>query len=158
MWIISDNSHLVSARAVCVVQLISMAESRTERLHILLTASSSRHRLTCAYLIQPSLVSAGFLKKWMLPSNSSHAKMCNEKIEGTASSRRKYNFSHNYKYQLILHGKKFCSESTASVDFLITFTSFVSSMLWTSLVSRLHPLGTIECFLDCPKSAVLIFE
>ena len=47
------------ARAVHVVQLISTADNRTERLHVLLTASNSHHHSA----IQPLLMSAGFPKK-----------------------------------------------------------------------------------------------
>ena len=57
--ILSDNSHQASARAVCVVQLISMADSRTERLRVLLTASNSRYCIAHMYLIKPLLTSAG---------------------------------------------------------------------------------------------------
>ena len=60
---ISDHGHHASARTVCVVQVVPTADSRTERLHVLLTASSNRHRLTRTYLIQPSLMSPGFPKK-----------------------------------------------------------------------------------------------
>ena len=63
MQIISDDGLQANARAVCVVQLFSMADSRTERLHILLTASNSRHSITHTYLIQLSLMSVGFLKE-----------------------------------------------------------------------------------------------
>ena len=38
----SDDSHWASARAVRVVRLFPMADSRTERLHVLLPASNSR--------------------------------------------------------------------------------------------------------------------
>ena len=37
VWMISDNSHHTSARTVCVVWVIPMADSRTERLSVLLT-------------------------------------------------------------------------------------------------------------------------
>ena len=63
MRIISDDGNQTSARAVCVVQLISTADSRTERLHLVLTASNSRHRIARMYLIQPLLMLAGFPKK-----------------------------------------------------------------------------------------------
>ena len=43
MCIISGDCHRASARAGCVIQLVSMAESRTERLCLLLTASNSHH-------------------------------------------------------------------------------------------------------------------
>ena len=64
MRIISDDGHQVSARAISVVRHVSTAESRTERLRVLLTASTSRHCLTCTYLIQPSLMYAGFSNKF----------------------------------------------------------------------------------------------
>ena len=51
---ISDDSHHASARTVCVVRVLSMAESRTERLHVLLIMSSNHHHLTRTYLIQLS--------------------------------------------------------------------------------------------------------
>ena len=62
-WMISDDCHHASARTVCVVRVISTADSRTERLRVLLTASSNHHRLTRTYLIQPSLMSPDFPKK-----------------------------------------------------------------------------------------------
>ena len=43
---ISKDGHHTSARTVCVVGVISTANSKTERLHILLTASRNRHHLT----------------------------------------------------------------------------------------------------------------
>ena len=49
--------------SVCVVQLISMADSRTERLCLLLTACNS---IAHTYFIQPLLISAGF------PENKRH--------------------------------------------------------------------------------------
>ena len=63
MRIISDDGHWASARAVCVARLVSMDDSRTKRLCLLLTASNSRHCIVRTYLIQPSLMSAGFAKK-----------------------------------------------------------------------------------------------
>ena len=60
---ISDDGHQASARAIRVVRHVSTAESRTERLRVLLTASNSRHCLTRTYLIQPSLMYAGFSNK-----------------------------------------------------------------------------------------------
>ena len=59
MEIIQD-SHQASARPVHIVQLISKADSRTERLHVLLTVSNSHH---CIAHIQPSLMSVGFPKR-----------------------------------------------------------------------------------------------
>ena len=35
MEIVSDDDHQTSARSVCVVRLVSMVDSRTERLHLL---------------------------------------------------------------------------------------------------------------------------
>ena len=43
MRIISDDDQQTSARAVCVVRFVSTADSRTEKLYILLTASNSCH-------------------------------------------------------------------------------------------------------------------
>ena len=60
---ISDNGHHASARTVCVAQVVPTADSRSERLRVLLKASSNRNRLTRAYLIQLSLTSQGFSKK-----------------------------------------------------------------------------------------------
>ena len=68
-----------SARAVRVVQLISMTDSRTERLRVLLPASNSS--LNCSYvpyIIQPSLMSAGFPMKLTPPSDSSHTETCSK--------------------------------------------------------------------------------
>ena len=63
MRIVSDDGRRASARAVRVLQLVSTADSRIERLCLLLTASNSRHCITRAYLIQLSLMSASFPKK-----------------------------------------------------------------------------------------------
>ena len=60
--ITADDSQEASARTVCVVQLVSMADSRTERLHILLIVSNGCHCIVRMYLIQMSL-SVGFPKK-----------------------------------------------------------------------------------------------
>ena len=54
----SDDGHRASARAVRVVQLFSMADSRTERLRVLLPASNCRRYIARTY--RPSLMSAGF--------------------------------------------------------------------------------------------------
>ena len=61
--IISDDGHWASTRLFCVVQLISMTDSRTERLYVLLTASNSRHHITHMYLIQPVDGFFGLLKE-----------------------------------------------------------------------------------------------
>ena len=79
MQIVFDDSLWTSARAVDVVQLVSTADSTTERLCVLLTASNSRHCITPMCLIQPSLMSAGFPKKSTPPLNSCRTKMCSEK-------------------------------------------------------------------------------
>ena len=63
-----------------------MADSRTERLCILLTASSNRHHLTRMYLIQPSLMSPGFPKKKTPPSNSSRPRI----VAAQNEQRNKY--------------------------------------------------------------------
>ena len=61
---ICDDGHQASARPFfIVVRVVPMADSRTESLRVLLTASSNRHRLTRTYLIQPSLMYPGFPKK-----------------------------------------------------------------------------------------------
>ena len=75
MQIISDNDHRNRAKAVHVVRVVSTADSRTERLHVLLTASNSCHCIARMYLIEPSLISAGFPKKEMPPSNSSRPRI-----------------------------------------------------------------------------------
>ena len=63
MEIISDNGHRASTRVVHVVLLVSAADSRTERLRLLLTASNSRHYIPRMCLIQLSLMSADFPNK-----------------------------------------------------------------------------------------------
>ena len=68
---VSDDGHHASTRTVCVVRVVPTADSRTEKLHVLLTASSDCHHLTCTYFIQPSLMSPGFPKKETLSSNRS---------------------------------------------------------------------------------------
>ena len=55
-----DDGHWASARAVRVVQLFSMADSRTEKFRVLLPASNSRRCIALTYLVQPSLISVGF--------------------------------------------------------------------------------------------------
>ena len=57
MRMISDDT---SARSVYVVRVVPTADSSTEKLCILLTASSNRHHM---YLIQLSWTSSGFPKK-----------------------------------------------------------------------------------------------
>ena len=49
---ISDDSRHASARTVHVILVIPMADSRTERLCMLLTASGNCHNVTRTYLIQ----------------------------------------------------------------------------------------------------------
>ena len=56
----SGDGHHASTRAVRVVRVVSTADSRTERLCVLLTVSSNRYRLTHTYLIQPSLTKNGW--------------------------------------------------------------------------------------------------
>ena len=51
------NGQKSSTRAVCAVTLVSTADSRTVRLHVLLTVSKSRHYIAGTYLIQPLLMS-----------------------------------------------------------------------------------------------------
>ena len=55
------NKHCCTAGKIHHVYL-------TERLRVLLTASNSRHCIACTYLIQPSLMSAGFPMKYTPPS------------------------------------------------------------------------------------------
>ena len=63
LWMISDNGHHASTWTVCVVRVIPTADSRTERLCVLQTASCNYHCLIHAYLIHLSLMSLGFPKK-----------------------------------------------------------------------------------------------
>ena len=49
MRIIFYDGHGASARAVRVVRLVSTADSRTERLHLLLTMPNSRHCIAHLY-------------------------------------------------------------------------------------------------------------
>ena len=60
----SDDGHQASVRAVCVIQLFSMADSRTERLCVLPPASNSCRCIAHTYLILPLLMSAGFPMKY----------------------------------------------------------------------------------------------
>ena len=60
---ISDYGHRASAWAVRFVRLLSMADSRTERLRLLLTASNSRHCIACTYVPYPAIVDVGRLSK-----------------------------------------------------------------------------------------------
>ena len=60
MQMISADSLRASTRAIHVAQLSSMADSRTERLHVLLTASNSRHCITHMY---PAVVDVCGLSK-----------------------------------------------------------------------------------------------
>ena len=89
MRIISDGGHRVSAGVVRVIQLVSTADSRTERLRLLLIASNSCHSIHCiarTYLIQPSLMSAGFPKR--RPRIVAAPKRAAKKVVATASDRR----------------------------------------------------------------------
>ena len=79
--IISDDGHYASTRTVCVVRAVPTADSRTERLRILLTASSNCHRLTRTYCIQLSSMSPGFPNKETPPSNSSCPQIVAAQIE-----------------------------------------------------------------------------
>ena len=67
MWtctqVISDDNHQASTRAVCVVELFSIADGRTERLRVLLTVSSNCHCFTRTYLIQLLIVDVSGLSK-----------------------------------------------------------------------------------------------
>ena len=56
---ISDNGYHPSTRTVCVVRVVPTADSKSERMCVLLTVSSNRYRLTHTYLIQPSLTKNG---------------------------------------------------------------------------------------------------
>ena len=58
-----EIKHWASVRAVRVIRLISTADSRTERLRLLLIASNGRHCIARMYLIQLSLRSVDFPKK-----------------------------------------------------------------------------------------------
>ena len=52
----SDDGHQASARAVRVVQLFSMAESRTEWLRVLLPASNSRRCIAGIHRPFPAII------------------------------------------------------------------------------------------------------
>lgn len=58
--IISADGHGASTKTVHVVQLVSTG---TERLHLLLTTSSSCHCIARVYLIHPPLMSVGFFQR-----------------------------------------------------------------------------------------------
>ena len=88
MQMISDDGHQASTRAVCVVWLISAADSRTERLCVLLTASNSRHCIAHTCLIEPSLMSVEFPGIKSPPLNRSCTKQAAKKIVAAASDRR----------------------------------------------------------------------
>ena len=60
---ISDDGHHTSARTVCVVRVDLTADSRSERLRILLTVSNNRHRLTRTYLDQHVVDVSGLSKE-----------------------------------------------------------------------------------------------
>ena len=55
MQMISDDGHHASARTVCVVRVVPRADSRTERLCVLLTVSSNRRYLH-SYVPYPAIV------------------------------------------------------------------------------------------------------
>ena len=81
MQIISDDNHRTSARAVCVVRLVSTADNRTERLRLLLTASNSCHCIARTYLlIQPLLVSVDFQRNKRHPQIVASQKRAVKKI------------------------------------------------------------------------------
>ena len=84
-------THWAISRAVCVLRLISMADSRTERLRVLLPASI---RLYCQHVTISVVVAIRRLLieiNLMLPSNSSHTKLKQtaEEVVAAASDRRK---------------------------------------------------------------------
>ena len=60
---ISDDGHHASARTVCVVRVVPTADRRSERLHVLLTASTNRHHLTLTYFIQPIVDVSGLSRE-----------------------------------------------------------------------------------------------
>ena len=51
VWIICDHSYHAGTRAIRVVRVVFTVDTRTERLRVLLTASSNHRRLTHTYLI-----------------------------------------------------------------------------------------------------------
>ena len=83
--IIPTIAHWAISSAVHVLRLVSTANSRTERLCILLPASIMA---ICMYLFQSLLQFAGFPTKYTPPSNSSHIKTNSEKIVAAASDWR----------------------------------------------------------------------
>ena len=60
----ANDGQQASNSIVCVAQLFSMTDSRTERLCVLLMASNSHCCKARMYLIQLSLMSVGFPKKY----------------------------------------------------------------------------------------------
>ena len=90
MRIISNDGHRASARPVRVIRLVSTADSRTERLRFLMTASNSRystHRIACTYYIQPSLMSASQFSK-RRPRIVATQKHAAKKVVAAVSDRR----------------------------------------------------------------------
>ena len=57
---VPSDAHWAISRVACVLRLASMADSRTERLCVLLPASIRPSCIACMYLIQLSLLSFGF--------------------------------------------------------------------------------------------------
>ena len=58
---ISDDSHHANARTICVVRVVPTVDSRSERLHVLLTVSCNRH---CPLVPSfPAVVSVSKLSK-----------------------------------------------------------------------------------------------
>ena len=56
---ISEDGHYASARTVCVVRVVPTADSRTERLRVLLTAFT----LSDSYVTYPAVVDVSRLSK-----------------------------------------------------------------------------------------------
>ena len=57
---VPSDAHWAISRVACVLRLASMADSRTERLCVLLPASIRPSCIACMYLIQLSLLSFSF--------------------------------------------------------------------------------------------------
>ena len=85
--IIPTIAHWAISSAVHVLRLVSTANSRTERLHVLLPASIMA---ICMYLFQSLLQFAGFPTKYTPPSNSSRIKTNSEKNSSRSVWLKKY--------------------------------------------------------------------
>ena len=86
--IISNDGHRASARAVHVVQLVSTADSRNERLCLLLTAPDSCHHIARMCLIQSSLMLQAFERNKHYPRIVVAQNRATKNIVAAASDQR----------------------------------------------------------------------